>query len=61
VVTDKAKRKWLKFVRDTSKELKENEKMFISGCGAFKDGEAQSDFFELYPEIKNIKNKIEIL
>jgi len=61
VVTDKAKRKWVKFVKDTSKNLNGNEKIFISGCGAFKDWEAQSDFFELYPEIKNIEDKIEIL
>ena len=61
VVTDKAKRKWIKFVKDNSKTLGENEKMYISGCWAFKDGEAQSDFFDLYPEIKNIKDKIEIL
>ena len=61
VVTDKAKRKWIKFVKDNSKTLGENEKMYISGCWAFKDGEAQSDFFDLYPEIKNIEDKIEIL
>jgi MiaB/RimO family radical SAM methylthiotransferase len=35
--------------------------MYISGCWAFKDWEAQSDFFKLYPEIKNIDDKIEIL
>ena len=30
VVTDKAKRKWLKFVKDSAKKLKTNEKLFIS-------------------------------
>jgi tRNA A37 methylthiotransferase MiaB len=37
VVTDTAKRKWIKFVKDTAKNLNQNEKIFISGCGAFKE------------------------
>ena len=41
VVTDTAKRKWIKFIKDTFKTLEENKKMFISGCGAFKDWRAQ--------------------
>mgnify|MGYP006409810147 FL=1 len=61
VVTDNAKRKWLKFVKDSSKQLKAWEKLFISWCWAFKDGKAQSDFFELYPEINYLKDSIEIL
>lgn len=61
VVTDKAKRKWIKFVRDTISELDENWKIYISWCWAFKDWKAQSDFFKLYPELENFKNKIEIL
>jgi hypothetical protein len=35
-VTDKAKRKWIKFVKDSIEELSDDEKIFISGCGAFK-------------------------
>ena len=61
VVTDNAKRKWIKFVKDTSKEISQGEKMYISGCGAFKDGRAQEDFFELYPELENYKGQIEVL
>ena len=61
VVTDKAKRKWIKFVKDISKNLNENEKIYISWCGAFKRWDAQDDFFEIYPEIENLKWKIEIL
>ena len=61
VVTDSAKRKWLKFVKDSSKQLKDWEKLFISWCWAFKDGKAQDDFFDLYPEISYLKNNIEIL
>jgi MiaB/RimO family radical SAM methylthiotransferase len=61
VVTDKAKRKWIKFVKDISKNLNENEKIYISWCWAFKRWDAQDDFFEIYPEIENLKWKIEIL
>ncbi|MDD2907894.1 MAG: radical SAM protein [Candidatus Gracilibacteria bacterium] len=97
VVTDQAKRKWIKFVKDVSKELEQdylnfgiNEgrlsesqfdnqigpiseginlknlnnhspKIFISGCGAFKRGDAQEDFFEIYPDLKYLEGKIEIL
>ncbi len=61
VVTDKAKRKWIKFVKDISKNLDQNEKIYISWCWAFKRWDAQDDFFEIYPEIENLKWKIEIL
>ncbi len=61
VVTDRAKRKWLKFIKDTAKTIENDQKIFISGCWAFKNWEAQEDFFEIYPEIENLKWKIEIL
>jgi len=61
VVTDKAKRKWIKFIKDTIKDLENNSNIYISWCWAFKDWRAQSDFFILYPELEEYKNKIEIL
>ena len=61
VVTDNAKRKWLKFVKNSAKNLKDWEKLFISWCWAFKDWKAQDDFFDLYPDIDYLKEKIEIL
>jgi len=63
VVTDNAKRKWIKFVKDIFKnwELKENESIFISWCWAFKNWEAQDDFFDLYPDLAEYKWRIEIL
>ena len=61
VVTDNAKRKWVKFIKDTAKEIKEWEKIYISWCGAFTDGKAQTDFFEVYPHLEYIKENIEIL
>lgn len=62
VVTDKAKRKWIKFVKDTAKNIEDNwDKIFISWCWAFKRWDAQDDFFEVYPELKSLEWKIEIL
>lgn len=61
VVTDNAKRKWIKFVKDEIKKLKEKEFIFISWCGAFKKWEAQDDFFDIYPELKEFEGKIIIL
>lgn len=60
VVTDNAKRKWIRFVKKELEHLTEG-KIFISWCGAFKDGKAQDNFFELYPELSQHSEKIEIL
>jgi len=61
VVTDNAKRKWIKFVKETAKNIKKWDKIFISWCWAFKDWKAQTDFFELYPNLEYLKDTIEIL
>lgn len=61
VVTDSAKRKWLKFVKDTAVELKKDELLFISWCWAFKNWVAQDDFYLLYPELNYLKDKIVLL
>jgi len=37
VVTDSAKRKWVRFVKKELETLEEKQKIYISGCGAFKD------------------------
>ena len=63
VVTDNAKRKWIKFIKDIFKneELKTDENVYISWCWAFKNWEAQDDFFELYPELLEYNSRIEVL
>ncbi len=61
VVTDNAKRKWVRFVRQELQNISGTEKIYISGCGAFKDGKAQNDFFEIYPELAHAKKQIEVL
>lgn|GEM_PF-901996 len=61
VVTDNAKRKWIRFVKKELQNLSGTQKIYISGCGAFKDGKAQSDFFGLYPDLAVFKDRVEIL
>jgi MiaB/RimO family radical SAM methylthiotransferase len=61
VVTDKAKRKWLKFVKDTATELKTGEKIYISWCGSMDKWKVQQDFFKVYSSLENLKNNIELL
>ena len=71
VVTDNAKRKWIKFIKDIFKNPTSNSslaggeqehfKVFISWCWAFKNWEAQDDFFDLYPDLIKYKSRIEIL
>lgn len=63
VVTDQAKRKWIKFIKDIFKSegLELWEKIYISWCWAFKEGKAQDDFFDLYSELLDYKEFIEVL
>lgn len=61
VVTDSAKRKWIRFVKQELKNISENGKIYISGCWAFKNWKAQDDFFTLYPDLSAAQDKIEIL
>jgi len=61
VVTDSAKRKWVRFVKKELLNISWKQKIYISGCGAFKDGKAQDNFFELYPDLAHAEDTIEIL
>lgn len=65
VVTDNAKRKWVKFIKDLfkNKDIDTNlwEKVYVSGCGAFIKWEAQDDFFDIYPDLAEYRGCIEIL
>lgn len=61
VVTDKAKKKWLKFVKQELAILKNDEKIYISGCWAFEKWEENKAFFEVYEDLKWFEDKIEIL
>lgn len=61
VVTDNAKKKWIKFIKNEAIKLKNDEKIFISWCWVFDKWSKLETFFEIYPELCNIKEKIEIL
>lgn len=61
VVTDQAKRKWIKFLKQELPNLKEDEKIYISGCWAFENGNENTEFFELYKDLEIYKDKIEVL
>ncbi len=51
----------VKICKRFRKNNKERWYIFISWCWAFKDGIAQDDFFELYPEIEHLRWRIIIL
>jgi len=61
VVTDNAKKKWIKFVKQEIPSLQENDKIYISGCWAFEEWKENKDFFNIYWDLEIYKDKIEIL
>lgn len=61
VVTDKAKAKWVKHAKKRLPLLKEDEKLYLSGCGNIRDGVVDPAFFEVYNELEPFREKIEIL
>ncbi|NDK08639.1 radical SAM protein [Candidatus Gracilibacteria bacterium] len=61
VVTDKAKKKWVKFVIDTIKKLENDEKVYLSGCGSLDKGKVLESFYDVYKELAPYKDKIEVL
>lgn len=61
VVTDQAKRKWIKFLKQELPTLKDGEKIYISGCWAFENGNENTQFFAVYKDLEIYKDKIEVL
>lgn len=61
IVTQKAKAKWIKFVKDAIKKLKEDEKVFISWCAAIRKWKLYDEFYEKYQELEIYKDKIVLL
>ena len=61
VVTDKAKAKWVKHAKRKIPELKKDEKLYLSGCGNIRDGVVDPRFFEIYSELIDHRDQIEIL
>lgn len=61
VVTDKAKAKWVKHALRKLPTLKSNEKLYLSGCGNIQDGVVDPRFYEVYEELSEYQERIEIL
>ena len=61
IVTDQAKRRWTKFALATIRQLKEGEKLYITGCGVLRNGEIDPDFFKQYIELAPHQERIELL
>lgn len=52
VVTDKAKAKWVKHAIKKLPTLRDDERLYLSGCGNIRDGVVDPRFFEVYSELK---------
>ncbi len=61
VVTAEAKRKWVRFVKRAAAELPPEGKIYVSGCGSIVGGRVSDEFFDAYPELSDIREKIELL
>ena len=61
VVTDKAKAKWVKHAKKKLPTLQNGEKLYLSGCGNIRDGVVDPRFYEVYDELADYRDKIEIL
>lgn len=61
VVTDKAKAKWVKHAKKKLPTLKSDEKLYLSGCGNIRDGVVDPAFYDVYSELADYREKIEIL
>jgi len=61
VVTDKAKKKWVTFLKQELTKLKTWEKIFLTGCGALEKWETNQKFFEVYADLNPYKDQIELL
>ncbi|MFO0764267.1 MAG: radical SAM protein [Candidatus Gracilibacteria bacterium] len=61
VVTDKAKSKWLKYALRELKNLKQDEKVYLSGCGTMQGGEVDPRFYEIYSELLPYREGLELL
>ena len=60
VVTDRAKHKWIKEIKDA---IKKNYEVHLTGCGTLKQGKLidEKEFYQLYPELSEFKEKIHLL
>lgn len=62
IVTDKAKYKWIKFIKDSIVSFQSpEEKVYLSGCWPIRKWELVANFYEIYPELSRYKDRIVLL
>lgn len=62
IVTDNAKSKWIKFIKDSIKKFSnENERIYLSWCWPIRKWELVKNFYEIYPELTEFQNKIVLI
>lgn len=61
VVTDRAKKKWIRFIKDNIIKLKDEEYIYISWCASIKKWKLEDNFFNYYPELLEYREKIKLL
>jgi tRNA A37 methylthiotransferase MiaB len=61
VVTDKAKAKWVKHAKKILPKIQKSQKLFLSGCGNIRNGVVDPKFFDIYDELREYREQIEIL
>lgn len=62
IVTDKAKSKWIKFIKDEIKKFSnDSQKIYLSGCWPIRKWELVDNFYEIYPELSDSKDRIVLL
>lgn len=61
VVTDRAKAKWVKHALKVLRTLPKWQTLYLSGCGNIRDGVVDPKFFDIYHELLDFRDTIEIL
>jgi len=62
IVTDKAKSKWIKFIKDSIVSFQfPEEKLYLSGCWPIRKWKLIANFYEIYPELSKFQNRIVLL
>lgn len=60
-MTDKAKAKWVKHAKKILPKIQKSQKLFLSGCGNIRNGVVDPKFFDIYDELREYRDQIEIL
>ena len=61
IVTDRAKAKWLRYVRHALRDLPPESHLYLSGCAVLRDGRIDEDFYETFAELGAYRDRIVLL